>query len=159
MSYTKRQIVQAAYTEDGIANYEFDVSPEMVEAAVIRLNMLAANLAGTGIEIQFPSENTDTPTVDMTTYIPSAAELYLVLEMACQLAPSIGKTVSPKTEQNRTAAFNNMLVNRAMPIPQQVLPGTMPIGAGNKYWGSTSYPFFSSYRYGNWNASRQFWSE
>lgn len=160
MPYTKTQIIEAAYTEAGVANYEFDISPEMVNAAVVRLNMLAANLAGTGIEIQFPSESSDTPAVDTTTYIPNSAELYLVLEMACQIAPSIGKTISAKTEQNRTAAYNNLLMNRGMPIPEQCLPGTMPIGAGNKRWGTTSYPFFSAYRRGNWGAYHgQYWSE
>lgn len=147
MSYTKRQIVAAAYTEAGVANYEFDISPEMVENGVVRLNMLAGSLAGTGIDIQFPSENTNTPQVDMTAYVPSASELYLVLEMAIQLAPSIGKTISPETRSNCAMAYSNMLVNRSMPIPQMCLPGTMPIGAGNKYWGTTSYPFFGAYRY------------
>ncbi len=145
MSYTKQQIAEQAFAELVIANYEFDISPEMLSTAVARMDALVMNWAGVGINIQYPLENTDSPTLNMNALVPMSATRALITNLACEIGPGLGKVVSPDTKAHAAESYSNMLANRLSPIPQMCVPGTMPVGAGNKPWGAISYPFFGSY--------------
>lgn len=154
MSFTKQQLAAAALSEIGIASYVYDISPEMFNSVVQRENLMLANWAGTGINLQWPLDGRADPAIDIEALTPNSADLTIILNLACQIAPSFGKTVSIETKDNAKTSYENMLVNRMNPIPQMCLPGTMPVGAGNKYWCAISYPFFGSYS--GW-PSRKYW--
>ena len=54
MAYTKRQFVEAALTEIGLASYVFDLQPEQLEYARRRLDAMMADLNGKGLRLSYP---------------------------------------------------------------------------------------------------------
>ena len=51
MGYTKRQIIEAACEEIGLANYAFDMQPEQLQAMMRRLDAMMAEWNAKGIRL------------------------------------------------------------------------------------------------------------
>ena len=54
MSWTKRQFINAALEEIGLASYVFDIQPEELESALRRLDAMMADWNAKGIRIGYP---------------------------------------------------------------------------------------------------------
>lgn len=142
MAYTKRQIVEEAYEEIGLAAYTFDLQPEQLQSALRRLDRMMATWNGQGIRIGYPLPSSPgTSDLDQSTDVTDMALEAIVGNLAIRLAPLFGKTVSPDTKAAARKAYNTLL-NLASSIPERVLDHTaIPAGEGNKYWRYDADPF------------------
>ncbi len=140
MGYTKRQFVQEAYSEMGMADYVFDLSAEQMQSAVRRLDAMMAMWSGRGIKLNYPiatePENVD---LDTETDVPDYANEAIILNLAIKVAPGHGKTLSQDTKASAKEALTTVLNHAAMPMEMQ-FPEGMPLGAGHK---PARYPFTS----------------
>jgi hypothetical protein len=130
---TKLYILNEAFDEIGLADYIFNIQPNELMAALRKLDALVASWEAEGLSIGWvfsadPS-NSD-PNNPIT--VPDAALLPLATCTAIRLAPSYGKTISPETKIASITGMNALRTALAN-IPQQQLPNTLPIGAGNPW--------------------------
>lgn len=134
MSYTKRQFINQAFSQIGLAHYQFDLSPEQLEAALQQLDSMMAVWNAKGIKLGYPipasPQNSD---IDQETGVPDVANEAISLNLALRIAPTFGKALQQSTAAIAKMSYDNLLSLAAMP-PQQQMPGTMPSGAGNKPW-------------------------
>lgn len=134
MGYSKRQFIEAAFEEIGLANYVFDLQPEQLQSALRRLDAMMAEWNAFGIRLSYtmPSSPQDSD-LDEPTNAPDSAWEAVITNLAVRIAPGYGKTVSPDTKMIAKNAFNTLIQRAAFPLEKQ-LPETMPIGQGNKPW-------------------------
>jgi hypothetical protein len=141
MGWTKRQFVTQAFEEIGLAAYVFDLTPEQMQSALVRLDSMMASWNAKGIRLGYPvpssPQNSD---LDEQSNVPDSANEAVYLNLGIRLAPGFGKVVSVETKAAAKSAFDTLLSRAAMP-PEQQLPGTMPSGAGNKPWRVYDDPF------------------
>jgi len=131
MSYTKRQLVEAAMAEIGLASYAFDLMPEQREAALRRLDSMMAEWNTRGLRLGYPiPDNPADSDIDDDSNIPDAAWEAVITNLAIRVAPSYGKVVSPETKSTARHALNTILSRASM--PQEMKLPSMPSGAGNK---------------------------
>jgi hypothetical protein len=132
MSWTKRQIIQQAFDEIGLAPYVFDLTADQLESALRRLDSMIAMWDSRGIRLGYPlpgsPQNSD---LDSETNMPDVAVEAAFLQLAARLAPSYGKVVSAETKAAAKQAYDALLVQFATP-PEMLIPAGFPIGAGYK---------------------------
>jgi hypothetical protein len=134
MSWTKRQFVEQALEELGLASYVFDLQPEQMNSARVKLDAMIAGWAGRGIKLNYPlTKDSD---LDEDTGVPDAANEAIYKNLAIALAPSYGKAITIDTRTSAKDAYDS-LVRLLVSVPQMRLPTNMPIGAGNKDWCQT----------------------
>ena len=132
---TKRTIVNLAFEEIGLADYEFNVTPEEYRSALTRLDVLMAEWRGQGYHLNynFPPA-IGTSDLEDPAGIPDSIVNCAALYLALRIAPPIGKTMSVESRQAMANGMNAMRAQFTI-IPERVLqPGT-PRGAGQKPWG------------------------
>ena len=134
---TKLSIVQQALGEIGLGTYVFDPSPEQLQAALERLERLAAQWDGVGIRKGYSLGND----IAAESGLPDTAIDAYALHLALRLAPSYGKQISPTLMVAAKDAKNALMVTGAT-LPQVQYPGTMPVGVGNRR-GVLDRPFYS----------------
>ena len=141
MAYTKRQFVEAALTEIGLASYVFDIQPEQLEYARRRLDAMMADWNGKGLRLSYPiPASPEQGTLAEETNVPDSANEAVILNLAVRLAPSYGKQIMPDTRLLAKTAYDTVLQRATAPIELQ-FPETLPSGAGNKYWRDADDPF------------------
>jgi hypothetical protein len=134
MGWTKRQFVTQAFEEIGLAAYVFDLNPEQLQSGLRRLDSMMATWNAKGIRLGYPLPSSPQDSdLDEQTNVPDASNEAIYLNLALRIAPSFGKTPSVDTKATAKAAYDNLLSLAAMPMEMQ-LPGTLPVGAGNKPW-------------------------
>lgn len=149
MGWTKKQFAEKAFEKLGLASYVYDLQPDAILGAVQDMDSMVAEWNQTGIQIAYPMPSGPDVDIDTETGVPNAANLAIYMNLGLIIAPGFGKVLSPDFKTQAASAFASLLNWATRPVPQMCLPGRMPIGAGNKYWGSISYPFVGSYRYRN----------
>ena len=134
MSWTKRQFVEAALEEIGMASYVFDMTSQELQSSCRRLDAMMADWNSKGLRLSYPlpgsPEDTD---LDTETAVPDMANEAIITNLAIRLSASYGKQLMPQTAGVARRAYANLLSRFACP-PEQQLPSTMPSGAGNKPW-------------------------
>ena len=141
MSYTKRQFVEAAFEEIGLAAYTFDLSPQQIEAAMRRLDAMMAEWNAKGIRLSYPLPSSPQDSdLDAETTVPDSANEAIITNLGIRIAPSYGKQVMNETKVAAKMAYNTLLARATMPMEQQ-FPAAMPSGAGNKPWRVYDDPF------------------
>jgi hypothetical protein len=141
MGYSKRQFIEAALEEIGLASYVFDLQPQQVESALRRLDTMMAEWNAKGIRLAYPLPSSPQfSDVDAESEVPDSANDAIITNLALRLAPSYGKQVMPGTLTAAKTGYNTLLSRATAPLEQQ-LPGTMPAGAGNKPWRIYDEPF------------------
>ncbi len=144
MSWSKRQLVESAFEEIGLASYVFDLSPEQLQSAVKRLDAMMATWAEKGIIVGFPvSTNPDDATLAQDTGIPDYSAEAIYVNLSVRLAPTVGKAVSVETKAAAKAAYDALALRFAIPNQQQYQYG-LPAGAGAKSWRLNGDPFLPS---------------
>lgn len=142
MSWTKRQFVVAAFGEIGLASYVYALTPEQLQAALIRLDSMMATWNGQGIRLGYPIPSSQGGSnLDQETNVPDSANEMVFQNLGIRLAPGFGKTVSPDTKISAINAYNAALGKAMGPPPERQMPSDMPAGAGNKPWIGTGQPF------------------
>ena len=141
MGWTKRQFIEQAFAEIGLAGYVFDLTPEQLQTALRQLDSMMAAWNAKGIRIGYPvpssPQNSD---LDEETNVPDSASEAIYCGLGVRIAPGFGKTVGGHTQFFAKQAYDQLLAIAAMPLEKQ-LPQTMPAGAGNKPWRNNDSPF------------------
>lgn len=133
MSWTKRQFIVTAFEEIGIASYNYDLQPEMLDIALKRMDSMIASWNSKGIRLGYPiADNPDSSNIDDKTEVPDSANEAIYLNLAERIAPTFGKQVSQDLKQSAFFAYNAML-NKSPEIPEMQFNQTIPAGAGNKW--------------------------
>jgi hypothetical protein len=134
VGYTKRQFVEGAFEEIGMANYVFDLQPEQLQSALRRLDAMMMEWNAQGIRLGYPiASSPQDSDLSTQTETPDSAWEAVITNLAIRIAPGYGKAVSPDTKVIAKNAFNTLLQRATFPLEKQ-LPETMPIGQGNKPW-------------------------
>lgn len=137
MSYTKRQCVQAALSEIGLATYAFDLSADQIEQALWRLDAMLGEWNARGIRLGYPlpaNPNNSDATADSG--IPDSSYEAVITNLALKLAPSYGKTVGNETRATARQSLNTLYALSAKPKEMRIQD--IPMGAGHK---SVDEPF------------------
>lgn len=146
MGWSKGQIVAEAYGELALASYEFDLSPDEVQAAVRRLDTMMATWHARGVTLGYSvattPENAD-PDDDSGLPLDAVEAVYLAL--AIRIAASKGKAIAQTTSKSAKDAFD-ALVSRiaSQQMQEQQFPQGTPRGAGRKPLRGSSQPFLYS---------------
>lgn len=141
MSWTKRQFVEAAFEEIGLAAYVYDLQPEQMNGALRRLDTLMATWNAKGIRLGYPLPSTaGSSDLDQFTDVPDSANEAIILNLAIRLAPAFGKSVSMDTKMAAKQAYKGLASIAAFPQERQ-FPKSLPRGAGNKPWSQQNGEF------------------
>ena len=141
MGYSKRQFIEAAFAEIGLASYVFDLQPEQLEAARQRLDAMMADWNGKGIRLGYPIPvSPQDGSIDEQTNVPDSAYEAIICNLGIRLAPSYGKQVMNETKATAKQGYDMLMQRATFPLEQQ-FPNTMPSGAGNKPWRVYDNPF------------------
>ena len=134
MGWTKRQFVEQAFDEIGLAGYVYDLTPEQMQSALRKLDSMMALWNGEGIRLGYPLPSSPgTSSLDDESGVPDSANEAIYASLAVRIAPGFGKTVMPDTKKSAYNGYQVLLSRATMPQEKQ-LPGTMPSGQGNKQW-------------------------
>lgn len=141
MAWTKRQYIEQAFAEIGLAGYVFDLSPEQLQSALRQVDTMMATWDAKGIKLGWPialspgASDLDTLVSDH----PWANEA-IYTNLAMRIAPGFGKVVQQDTRTNAKLSYDALLLQAARPQQMQY-SSALPAGAGNKYWRETGDPF------------------
>lgn len=142
MGWSKRQIIEAAFEEIGLAAYTFDLQPQQLDSALRRLDSMMAAWNAKGIRLGYPIPvNAQDSSLNEQTEVPDSAYDAVILNLALRLAPSYGKTPMPETRIGAKQTFDVLLARAAMP-PEMQYDASLPMGAGHKP-DSMDEPFVS----------------
>lgn len=130
MSFTKRQLVEAAYGELALAAYTFDLSPDEIQAGLQRIESMLRTWLNLTIDTGYvfpvtPAVSDPDDDSGMLDFYEEAVRT----NGALRIAPMFGKTVSNETRLAAALAYQAML--RGRPVPVMQLPRNLPRGAGN----------------------------
>ena len=133
MSWTKRLVIEQALEEIGIASYAFDSTAGQLASALRQLDAMMGTWIDRGIVFDpvYPlSTNPTVADLDEDTEAPAEALAPMYLNLAIRLAPSYGKTLSPRTAINAKASYSTLLDNYT--VGREYSLGTFLKGAGSK---------------------------
>lgn len=141
MGWTKRNYIEQAFTEIGLAGYLFDITPEELNTALRQLDSMMAAWNAKGIRLGWPMPSSpDGDDLDDQTEISDAANEAIYCGLAVRIAPTFGKTVGGQTQFFAKQAYDQLLAKAALP-PEKQFPRHMPAGAGHKPWRTWDDPF------------------
>lgn len=132
--WTKRALISEAFSELGLAGYEFDLSAEEQIGALRRLDSMIAAWEEDGIRLGYllPASPDDADPDD-DSGIPDTAAETVYLQLAMRLGPSYGKALNATTRKVAVEGYSRLL-RRASVIPPMSRQQTLA-GAGNRRWG------------------------
>ncbi len=142
MSFTKREFVEQAMAEIGIATNIYDLQPDDLIRGCQRLDAMMASWNGQGIRLGYPMENPKVVEPDTDTNIPDWANEAVIANLAMAIAPGFGREVMMGTRASAARGMSAMRTRTAIP-PLMQSPSSLPVGAGAKYWRNTQNPFYS----------------
>jgi hypothetical protein len=129
---TKRELVDGAYAELGLAEYVFDLQPEEIGTALHKLERMMSGWDSLGIRLGYAFAVTPKQADgNDDACVPDWAEEGIITNLAVRLAPTVGKSASAETRINARQQYNTLLVGN-YEIPQMQYPRQMPIGTGNR---------------------------
>lgn len=138
MTWTKREIITQAFEELGLAAYAFDLKPEEMQSAMVKLDTMMADWTARGIVFDPVYPNPAGPTdgdLDDETNAPIDANAPMFNNLALLLGPPFGKTPRPETMKMAASGFSLLMGKVVVPAIQMT---GMIRGAGNKH---PLYPF------------------
>lgn len=131
MGWTKRQYIEQAFDEVGLAAYVFDLTTEQLESALRRLDSMLATWNAKGIRLGYPLPSSPQDSdLDTVVNVPDAANEAIYTNLALRIAPAFGKTPSQELKGNAKAGYDLLLMKFAIPPEQQL--AALPAGAGAK---------------------------
>lgn len=143
MGWTKRQIVQQAFSELALASYDFDLSPEELQSALVKLDTMMATWGSQGLQLGYSLGLTpDASDLDADSGLPLEAVEAVYMGLAVRIAASKGKALPTSTKAVAKDTFD-ALVSRAasQDVQQQQFANGTPMGAGRKSWRTFTRPF------------------
>lgn len=142
MSWKKRLLVRKAYGDLALAGYEFDISPEEVQDAILSMDAMMATWETYGIRIGYNSTlDPEDADPDQDSGVPDWANEAIYKNLAIRQAASFGKAVPPSLAVAAKSAYDGMVGLLASNPPQMQFKGNLPIGAGWKRRNNCAGPF------------------
>ncbi len=136
---TKRQLIEAAHAELGLADYVFDLPSEQLQLALSRLDAMMAEWDGMGLRLGYAIPGSvEGGDLDTEAGVPDRAWEAIAMNLACRLAPQFGKQVATET---KAAAKRGLTMLLGKVVPNEQSFGRIPAGAGNKTWQWQLDPF------------------
>ena len=131
MSYSKKDIINLAFEEIGLAGYIFDLQPEQLQSALSRLDLMMADWSGKGINIGYPiSSSRDSNSINEEIIVPDTALEAIYTNLAKKIAPQYGKTLSAESKSSANRSYKNLVRENTTINTMQL--DNLPQGAGNK---------------------------
>ncbi len=141
MSYTKKEIIELAFEEIGLANYNFDLQPEQFQSGLKRLDLMMATWNKKGIRIGYPlSSSPANSNLNDNTEVRDSALAAIYTNLAIRIAPSFGKVVSMDLKKDARSSYMDLL-RETSEIKERDFQ-KLPRGAGNKAWRYNKYNTF-----------------
>lgn len=137
----KRAILAIAFGICGLANGEFEQTPDEIAMALSHLDVLMGEWAETGIDLNynFPGYGAGLP--EDLSGIPRWTMNAVASYLALLISPDMREQLSPAAKSNMTRSLNMLRTKYAKPVTMR-LRNTTPIGAGNR-WRSRFYSDFT----------------
>ena len=89
MGWTKRQFIEQAFDEIGLASYAFDLGPEQMQSALRRLDTMLAAWNALGIRLAYPLPSSPQDSdLDEQTNVPDSSNEAIYTNLAIKLAPA-----------------------------------------------------------------------
>lgn len=136
MSWTKRQLIESAFEELGMAAYVFDMQPEEQIGALLKLDAMVANWYSQGLRLGYAAtldpKNADP---DQESGLPDAANEPVYMNLAKRLAPSYGKVLTRETLTTAKEGMDRLWASALRDPPRMQYPRMTPAGAGNRGFG------------------------
>lgn len=134
MSWTKRELINQAYDEIGLANYAFDLSPDQQATAMRKLNSMMATWNAKGIRLGYPIPTSASGgDLDDDSAIPDSAIEAVYQNLAIRIAGGIGRVAPNELKTSAKEAYLALLNLHSVPMERH-LTTDLPLGAGNKPW-------------------------
>lgn len=142
MGWTKRQFITQAFTQIGLGFFVHDLKPEQLEKALFNLDAMMSTWDAEGIQIGYPlTSSPDESSLDTETEVFDFAHKAIYMNLALEIADTIGKVVSPELKIQAKNAYDTLLM-KMMAFPREKkFQSTLPAGAGNKIWRYRRDPF------------------
>lgn len=132
---TKRTLIGQAYTECALNGWEYDIAPDELDKALTRLDMLAAELTGRGINIGYNAPYAiGQGDLDDELGCPDQAFFGLSVLLAQRLCPTMGKAMSAESKMTLNAAMKALRASASSLVPSMSLARGTPLGSGNRSW-------------------------
>lgn len=142
MSWTKRQLIDAAFDEIALSSYIYDLEPEDITSALRHLDTMLSTWEIKGIRLGYPvSNNADGSDADQDSNLPEYAIEAVYKNLAIKIAPTKGKVVSAETKNGARQAYLALLTATSV-NPSMQFDRTLPKGSGNKPIRGTNQEFF-----------------
>lgn len=133
MSWTKRQLVEQAYSELGLSTYAYNLSSHQYQDGLIRMDSMMSQWESRGIKINYPlPDEIGGSDLDNDVVVDVNANEAIYTNLAIKLAPTIGKQVSVETRKTARESYNELLARATIAPATPPAQGT-PAGAGNKH--------------------------
>lgn len=135
MGWSKRQIIEEAFAELALAGYVFDLSPEVMQRALRRLDTMMATWQAKGVSVGYVVGLTpDNSDLDQDSGLPLVATEAVYMSLAVRMAAGEGKALPPSTLRATAEAVNALHshIARGAVRQQQMRAGT-PMGASPYY--------------------------
>lgn len=134
MNWTKRELINNAFNEIGLAGYNYDLTPDQLQKALQYMDGMMGEWMVKGIQVNWPfAASPSDADLDTVVDLPVYAQLPIWLNAAVHIASSFGKTLSNTTNSKAHASYTTLLGVFATPC-EKSFTDTLPLGAGNKPW-------------------------
>lgn len=139
MSWTKKQLIDQAFSKIGLSSYQYDLQPEDAINAVITMDAIVGNI---NIPLSYNMAN-DPSQADpnQESGLPNWANQAVYLSLAIAMCPNYGKTASAELKASAQSAINRMYAMASSSV-DSLVPDNMPSGQGNKPWSRNIYRNF-----------------
>lgn len=130
---TKRSLIGQAYTECALNGWEYDISPDELDKALLRLDMLAAELTGRGLDVGYNAPYAvGQGSLNDDLGCPDQAFFGLAVLLAQRLCPTMGKKLPQESRETLNTAMKAVRSAATTLIPSMRLARGTPLGAGNR---------------------------
>lgn len=129
MSWTKKQLIDAAFTEIGLQNYAYDMEPEDAQSAVTTMD---AMIAGWNMELGYiMSGSPSSSNPNIASGLPIWANAAVYLNLAIAICSRYGKIASSELVVNARKQLS-AVETKCATIPVMQWDKRTPVGQGNK---------------------------
>ena len=119
MSWTKKQLIDYAFNELGLASYTYDMMPEQYQIALNKLDAMLALWNSAGLNISYNLTSINSNSIEQDSGLADFMNEAVYLNLAIKLAPSFGKIVMPETKVSAKQAYSMALNKLVKPAPLQ----------------------------------------
>lgn len=139
MAWTKKQLIDSAFTEIGLQSYTYDLEPEDIQSSITTMDSMVTSW---GLNLHYAlSDNPSQSDANLDSGLPIYAPEAVYTNLAIAICPRYGK-VAPRELVVRAKKALKALEVRCAVIPVRSFDRTLPVGQGNKPFVGVAPQFF-----------------